>query len=133
MLSILSTSVLANTLKEDRAQLDQEMATLQTPIAEQGFIQVDFDSTYEVVEYSGYVVDLYAETYITHHQAKKMGLEKTNKFFVYNNNDELDTVSEQIAKKIDVDQPDYFSVQLYKDFLGNTGEFRYVAQVIEYR
>lgn len=133
LLSILSTTVVAGTLKQDRSQLDAEMATLQTPIAEQGFIQVDFDASYEEVTYSGYVIDVYAETYISRHKAKELGLEKIEKFHIYSLNNNLDKLSDEIANRIDQDKPAFFSVDLYKDYFGDSGSFRYVARVIEYK
>lgn len=132
MLVALSSNAFAGNLAQDKAKIADDMPMLQTQVAEDLVIQEDLDANMEAVDYDGYVVEHYKETYVTHHQAKKMGLEKVDRFRVYEHND-IDKLSDEIAEQIGLDQPDYFSVNMYRDYFEDSGLFRYVAIVTEYR
>ncbi|GAL15621.1 hypothetical protein JCM19233_6643 [Vibrio astriarenae] len=34
---------------------------------------------------------------------------------------------------IDTDQPNYFSVDIFRNYHGDSGNFNYIAKVVEYR
>ncbi len=132
LLTLLSTGAMAKNISQEQQKIDADMASLETSVPVLVQIEKDIDTNAQQVEYKGFVISEYKDIYVTHHDAKKMGLEKVHTFHVYNQHN-IDTLSADIAKHIEKDQPDFFSVDLYKDYYGDSGVFRYVARVIEYR
>lgn len=96
------------------------------------FITIDEDASFESVECQGVVTEKFSDIYVTWEQAKAHQLEKTRKFYVYGEND-LDNLEQKIAQRIEQDKPLFFSVDLHRDYYGYSGEFNYVARVIEYK
>lgn len=132
LLAVTTSAFAAHTPNKEVQQLDQNMAQLETITDAEMLVDVDVDPNYELIEVSGIVVAKHSEMYVTRHLAKEMELEKVKKFHVYDMHN-LDRLSAKIAERIDEDQPDYFSVDLYKNYIGDSGEYRYVARVFEYK
>ncbi|UYI49519.1 hypothetical protein OFO16_15960 [Vibrio natriegens] len=117
----------------DQQKVDSDMHQRQQ-VHEEGaaFIMLDADSSYEIIEYVGLWVE--ENNYISHDEAKKRNLEKINKQFVYSQTgDSLENLEEQVIEHVNLVQPAYFSVDIYRDYHGNSGEFNYLARVIEYK
>ncbi|MDO6640542.1 MULTISPECIES: hypothetical protein [unclassified Shewanella] len=134
LLISLSAGVSAETLNEAaHHKLDSAMEQLIT-LDEQTdiLITVDKNANFERVTYQGFVKDVYSEIYTTSHKAKQLGLEKVNKFYVYNESN-IDKLSDKIAVKIDQDKPKAFSVDLYRNYRNDSGKFSYIARIIEYK
>ncbi|GAM59006.1 hypothetical protein JCM19231_2141 [Vibrio ishigakensis] len=132
LLAVTTSAFAAHTPSKEVQQLDQNMAQLETVTDAEMLVNIDTDPNFEQVEVSGIIVAEHHEMYISRKLAKKMDLEKVRKFFVYDMHD-LDTLSVKIAERIDADQPDYFSVDLYKNYIGDSGVYHYVARVYEYK
>jgi len=130
----LAANVSANTLEQhEAAQVDQEMEQLVSVTEEtEFFITLDEDASFELIEYKGFIKEMFSEIYINRHQALDLQLEKASKFYVYGETD-IDVLSRKIADRIEQDKPVFFSVDLYRDYHGDSGDFNFVARVIEYK
>ncbi|MFA0234018.1 hypothetical protein AB4482_02615, partial [Vibrio sp. 10N.222.55.C7] len=65
-------------------------------------------------------------------EAKERQLQKTTKKYIYSQTGEtLESIEQRIAEHIQVDQPRYFSVDVYRNYHGDSGDFNYLARVIE--
>ncbi|SBO09162.1 hypothetical protein VME0621_01255 [Vibrio mediterranei] len=73
-----------------------------------------------------------SDVYLTSEEAKRKGLTATKTFYVYAflNIKQLD---EKLVKHIKTDNPEYFSVDLYKNYVGDEDVEQFVAKVIEYQ
>ena len=96
------------------------------------FITIDEEASFESIEYTGFIIDMFSEIYITKHQAEERNLEQAQQFHIYGETD-LEVVSQRIAAQIDQDNPTFFSIDLYRDYHGTSGQFTYVAKVVEYK
>lgn len=131
LLAIAVNASAQNVQVEDVQQLEQTMSHLVVVDGQADmFADIHKDENYANIEYV--VHEKYSEMYITHEQAKNSNLEKTKKFYVYGHED-LDVVMDKIAKHLDEDKPTYFTVDLYRNYLGQSGDFKFVAKVIEYK
>lgn len=131
LLAVAANVSAQNVQVEDIQQLDQAMSNLVVVDGQVDmFADIHQDENYANIEYV--VHEDYSEMYITHEQAKKSNLEKLKKFYVYGHED-LDVVMNKIAKHLDEDKPTYFTVDLYRNYLGDSGDFKFVAKVIEYK
>lgn len=130
----LSTGALAQDVDRlSNAQLAEEMKQLVTVTEEaELFITIDEEASFEMVEYRGFITETYSDIYVTRQQAKADGLEKTAKFYVYGEKD-IDELGHKIAERVERERPRFFSVDLFRDYHGDSGEFNYVARVIEYK
>ncbi|MEZ9198754.1 hypothetical protein [Shewanella sp. 10N.286.54.B9] len=117
----------------DTTQLEQNMEQLIT-VKQEGelFVTIDEEASYESIEYKGFLLERFSEIYVSRQQAKEFKLEQASKFYIYGEKD-IDTVSRKIEKRINLDTPRFFSVDLYRDYHGQSGEFNFVAKVIEYK
>ncbi len=72
------------------------------------------------------------DIYISSADAKQKGLSATKTFYVYSylNIKQLD---DKITKHIEADNPTYFSVDLYHNYVGDEEIKQFVAKVIEYQ
>ncbi|MEE3877313.1 hypothetical protein [Vibrio sp. YYF0003] len=129
-----SAGVMAqNGVSLDQQKIDSDMRQLHH-IYEKGatFIMIDKDSRYEIVEFFGIWVD--RNNYVSRKDSKVLNLEVVNKQFVYSHTgDTLDSLEEGILEHLDVTLPNYFSVDVYRNYHGNSGQFNYLARVIEYK
>ncbi|MGS0693351.1 hypothetical protein [Shewanella sp. 0m-4] len=130
----LATNVSATTLEQrETAQVVQEMEQLVSVTEEtEFFITIDEDASFELIEYKGFIKEVFSEIYISRQQAQAFNLETAHKFYVYGEKD-IDILSRKIADRIDEHSPAFFSVDLYRDYHGDSGDFNYVARVIEYK
>jgi len=115
MLTASATAFAKGGAHLDQKKVDSDMQQLSA-IKEEGaaFIMIDEDSSYVAVEYVG-------------------KWEKVNKQFVYSKTGEtLASLEQKIVDHIQADQPKYFSVDVYRDYHGDSGEFNYLTRVVEY-
>lgn len=133
-LAAISTSAMAqNVDRLETKQLAHEMEQLVSVTEEAEFsITIDEDASFELIEYKGFIKEMFSEIYVTKEQAKAHQLEKTRKFYVYGEKD-IDKLGHKIAERIEQDKPLFFSVDLYRDYHGDSGEFNYVASVTEFK
>jgi hypothetical protein len=127
-----ATNVSAETPQvSDVQQLNEVMSSLEVTEGQmEVFADIHNDENYAHIQYV--VHKDYSEIYVTPADAKKMELEKVNSFYVYGHED-LDVVMAKIASRIDQDKPTFFSVDLYRNYLGHSGNFKFVAEVVEYK
>ena len=130
----LSANVSANeTHNQDMQQVESKMEQLVTVTeASDFFITIDEEASFESIEYTGFIIVMFSEIYITKHQAEERNLEQAQQFHIYGETD-LEVVSQRIAAQIDQDNPTFFSIDLYRDYHGTSGQFTYVAKVVEYK
>jgi hypothetical protein len=132
MLTASATAFAQGGVQLDQKKVDSDMQQLAA-IKEEGaaFIMIDESSSYVAVEYIGKWEEI--NNYVSHKQAKQRKLEKVNKQFVYSKTGEtLASLEQKIVDHIQADQPKYFSVDVYRNYHGNSGEFNYLARVVEY-
>lgn len=124
-----SSSVIANNdVSLDQQIIDMDMRKLHHSYEED---LLDKDTRYEIVEFVGIWVD--RNSYVSRKDSKKLNLEVINKQFVYSHTgDTLDSLEEGILEHLDATLPNYFSIDVYRNYQGNAGPFNYVARVIEY-
>ncbi|EGR0803863.1 hypothetical protein EX462_19635 [Vibrio alginolyticus] len=130
MLTASATAFAQSGAHLDQQNVDSDMQQLSA-IKEEGaaFIMIDENSSYVAVEYVGKWEEI--NNYVSHKEAKQRKLEKVNKQFVYSQTGETLTSLEHVDH-IQADQPKYFSVDVYRDYHGDSGEFNYLARVVEY-
>lgn len=131
-LTQLSTAGNLHSDNQERAYLEHEMINLAELHRQDMALELNFDPRFEEVEYIEYVTDSIKDIYVTKHVAQELNLEKVRHYYVYEMTS-MEALCEKIAAKVELHQPDYFSVDLYKDYYGDSGEFRYVARVFEYQ
>lgn len=131
-LTQLSTAGNLHSVNQDKAYLEHEMINLAELHRQDMALELNFDPRFEEVEYTEYVTDSIKDIYVTKHVAQELNLEKVRHYYVYEMTS-MEALCEKIAAKVELHQPDYFSVDLYKDYYGDSGEFRYVARVFEYQ
>ncbi|MFV7770068.1 hypothetical protein [Shewanella marisflavi] len=135
----LSTSVFAQDVDRlETKQLAHDMEQLVTVTEEaELFVTIDEEASFESVKYQGFITEKFSEIYVTREQAKAHKLEKTRKFYVYGKyaygEKDIANLEHKIVQRIEQDKPLFFSVDLYRDYHGDSGEFNYVARVIEYK
>lgn len=132
MLTASATAFAQGGVHVDQQKVDSGMQQLSA-IKEEGaaFIMIDEDSSYVAIEYVGKWEEI--NNYVSYKEAKQRKLEKVNKRFVYSQTGEsLASLEQKIVDHIQADQPKYFSVDVYRDYHGASGEFNYLARVVEY-
>ncbi|MBD1567006.1 hypothetical protein [Vibrio sp. S12_S33] len=137
LISLFLMSLAANVSAQtpevlDVQNVDQTMSQLMM-VEQEGefFVTIDEETGFEEITFSGFVAERYSEIYISRHDAKALQLEQKKKFYVYGEKD-LEALNKKIALRIDQDNPKFFSVDLYRDYHGDSGDFSYVARVMEY-
>ncbi|EMD1212590.1 hypothetical protein VQD75_003594 [Vibrio alginolyticus] len=132
MLTASATAFAQSGAHLDQQKVDSDMQQLSA-IKEEGaaFIMIDENLSYVAVEFVGKWEEI--NNYVSHKEAKKRKLEKVNKQFVYSQVGEtLESLEQKVVDHIYADQPKYFSVDVYRDYHGDSGEFNYLARVVEY-
>ncbi|MBM4867298.1 hypothetical protein HYO49_12185 [Vibrio parahaemolyticus] len=117
----------------EQKKVDSDMGQLQF-VHEEGaaFIMIDADSSYEMIEYVGIWVE--ENNYVSNDEAKKRNLEKLNKQFVYAKTGEsLEQLEAKVIELLNTFNSPYFGVDVYRDYHGDSGEFNYLARIIEYK
>ncbi|WP_299688179.1 hypothetical protein [uncultured Vibrio sp.] len=129
----LSTGVLAQSLTAaEQQQVDAQMQQMERGQEEVAVIMIDENSSYATVEFVGKWVA--SEQYVSHKEAKKMQLQQVNKHFVYAKTGEsLESLEQTMMARIAEDSPRYFSVDVYRDYHGDSGDFNYLARIVEYK
>lgn len=137
LISLFLMSVAANVSAQtpevlDVKNVDQTMSQLMM-VEQEGefFVTIDEETSFEEITFSGFVVERYSEIYISRHDAKALQLGQKKKFYVYGEKN-LEVLNKKIALRIEQDNPTFFSVDLYRDYHGDSGDFSYVARVMEY-
>ncbi|WP_210450003.1 hypothetical protein [Vibrio crassostreae] len=132
LLAATSTGVMAqNATSVDQQKVDQDMLQLADVQQEAALIMVEEGSDYVAIDYIGQWVEV--NNYVTHKEAKERQLQKTTKKYIYSQTGEtLESIEQRIAEHIQADQPKYFSVDVYRNYHGDSGDFNYLARVIEY-
>ena len=133
-LLILATSSVAmaqNATSMDQQKVDNDMLQMADVQQEAALIMVDEGSDYVAIDYIGQWVEV--NNYVTHKEAKERQLQKSTKKYIYSQTGEtLESIEQRIAEHIQADQPKYFSVDVYRNYHGDSGDFNYLARVIEY-
>ncbi|EGQ8523776.1 TPA: hypothetical protein NKA88_004934 [Vibrio parahaemolyticus] len=117
----------------EQKKVDSDMGQLQF-VHEEGaaFIMIDADSSYEMIEYVSIWVE--ENNYVSNDEAKKRNLEKLNKQFVYAKTGEsLEQLEAKVIELLNTVNSPYFGVDVYRDYHGDSGEFNYLARIIEYK
>lgn len=133
-LLILATSSAAmaqNATSMDQKKVDSDMLQLADVQQEAALIMVEENSDYVAIDYIGKWVEV--NNYVTQKEAKQRQLQKSTKKYIYSQTGEtLESIEQRIAEHIQADQPRYFSVDVYRNYHGDSGDFNYLARVIEY-
>lgn len=133
-LLILATSSAAmaqNATSMDQKKVDNDMLQLADVQQEAALIMVEENSDYVAIDYIGKWVEV--NNYVTHKEAKQRQLQNSTKKYIYSQTGEtLESIEQRIAEHIQADQPRYFSVDVYRNYHGDSGDFNYLARVIEY-
>ncbi|WP_240206004.1 hypothetical protein [Vibrio sp. CyArs1] len=82
-------------------------------------------------QFDAYLTPVYRETYITSEQAKKMNLKPGYTFHAYDFQS-IDKLDKKIADKVKKDKPIYFTVDYYKNVVGDDDHTEYNAKVTFY-
>ncbi|WP_373954660.1 hypothetical protein [Vibrio pomeroyi] len=115
----------------DQQKVDNDMLQLADVQQESALIMVEENSDYVAIDYIGKWVEV--NNYVTHKEAKQRQLQKSTKKYIYSQTGEtLESIEQRIAEHIQADQPRYFSVDVYRNYHGDSGDFNYLARVIEY-
>ncbi|WP_372118861.1 hypothetical protein [Vibrio sp. 10N.261.46.E11] len=115
----------------DQQKVDNDMLQLADVQQEAALIMVEEGSDYVAIDYIGQWVEV--NNYVTHKEAKERQLQKSTKKYIYSKTGEtLESIELRIAEHIQADQPKYFSVDVYRNYHGDSGDFNYLARVIEY-
>ncbi|WP_286300814.1 hypothetical protein [Vibrio apostichopi] len=132
LLMATSTSVMAqNATTMDQQKVDNDMRQLTDVQQEAALIMVEGNSDYVAIDYIGQWIKV--NNYVSHKEAKERQLEKTTKKYIYSQTGEtLESIEQRIVDHIQADQPRYFSVDVYRNYHGDSGDFNYLARVIEY-
>lgn len=126
----LSQGAMAKNITNDQNFSDQMNQVEQ--VFQSGDVFVASDSTFSK---SGEVLDIQSELkdiYITQKEAKDLGLTQSKTFNVYsavNQQKVIDKITEMVRK----DAPNYFSVELYSNQMGQSDMVEYIAKVSEYK
>jgi hypothetical protein len=120
-----------NATSMDQKKVDNDMLQLADVQQEAALIMVEENSDYVAIDYIGKWVEV--NNYVTHKEAKQRQLKKSTKKYIYSQTGEtLESIEQRIAEHIQADQPRYFSVDVYRNYHGDSGDFNYLARVIEY-
>lgn len=133
MMAASAGAMAQNSVVPEQQKIDSDMQQLQM-VHEEGaaFIMIDADSSYEIVEYVGVWVE--ESNYVSREDVKKRNLETINKHFVYAKTGEsLEQLETNVIEHLNTMNSAYFGVDVYRDYHGNSGEFNYLARVIEYK
>ncbi|PMH46011.1 hypothetical protein BCU68_09480 [Vibrio sp. 10N.286.49.B3] len=119
---------------QDIQEVNQVMRELVSVSGQEDiFASVHNEGTqFEYVDYQVVVHESLSKALVSATYAKHINLEKQDQFFVYGH-DSLDKLNQEIIKKIEQDSPNFFSVDVYRNKLGKSDKFEYVAKVIEYK
>ncbi|MEZ8370837.1 hypothetical protein AB6D20_018210 [Vibrio splendidus] len=133
LLLSMSTSVMAQNLtKAEQHQVDNQMQQMTRVHEDSAIIMIDENSSYVSIEYVGEWTEI--NNYVSHDEANALQLQKVGKKFVYSQTgDSLEYLEQKLMEHIEKDRPSYFSVDVYRDYHGDSGEFNYLARVIEYK
>ncbi|SHH20366.1 hypothetical protein [Ferrimonas marina] len=119
----------------DKHKVNEAMSQMirgDVVITEDAFGLVELHPGYQVVDGLVYVSERMSEIYVTRKEAKALKLEKTDKFYLYAD-DDLEELIQALEQRVNAQQPEYFSVDLHRNFEQQTGAVHYVARVITYR
>lgn len=131
ILATSSASMAQNATSMDQQKVDNDMLQLADVQQESSLIMVEENSDYVAIDYIGKWVEV--NNYVTHKEAKQRQLQKSTKKYIYSQTGEtLESIEQRIAEHIQADQPRYFSVDVYRNYHGDSGDFNYLARVIEY-
>ena len=131
ILATSSASMAQNATSMDQQKVDNDMLQLADVQQESALIMVEENSDYVAIDYIGKWVEV--NNYVTHKEAKQRQLQKSTKKYIYSQTGEtLESIEQRIAEHVQADQPRYFSVDVYRNYHGDSGDFNYLARVIEY-
>ena len=126
-----SAAVAQNGTSMDQQKVDNDMLQLVDVQQQAALVMVEENSDYVAIDYIGLWVEV--NNYVTHEEAKQRQLQKNTKKYIYSQTGEtLESIEQRIAEHIQADQPRYFSVDVYRNYHGDSGDFNYLARVIEY-
>ncbi|MDN2482850.1 hypothetical protein [Vibrio agarivorans] len=133
-LALVATGAMAHSTVDPEIQdVYNDLAELAT-VQEQGqaHMMVDENFNLEKVEYVGFLTE--KEIFITKKEAKEAGLGKVKKHFITTTpGEDLADLEVKLIDYIDADEPTYFTVNIFRNYHGDSGNFNYIAQVVEYR
>ena len=131
ILATSSAAIAQNATSMDQQKVDNDMLQLADVQQEAALIMVEENSDYVAIDYIGKWVEV--NNYVTHKEAKQRQLQKSTKKYIYSQTGEtLESIEQRISEHIQADQPRYFSVDVYRNYHGDSGDFNYLARVIEY-
>ncbi|MDA0107350.1 hypothetical protein OH456_04270 [Vibrio sp. La 4.2.2] len=129
--SILTIACTA-TQSSDKENMDASMESLQSGtlvVNDFGYEVSDGDEVRQ--QFDSYLSPIYRETYITSKQAKEMNLKPGYTFHVYDFHS-VENLDKKIAEKVKKDKPIYFTVDYYKNVVGDDDQVEYNAKVTFY-
>ncbi|MCF4175698.1 hypothetical protein L2W36_20850 [Vibrio sp. McD22-P3] len=135
-LTCLSLSLLSTACTTGQSTDEKTMGSSMSSLQQETLVVNDFG--YEIqtgddirTQFDAYLTPVYRETYITSEQAKKMNLKPGYTFHVYDFQS-IDKLDKKIADKVKKDKPIYFTVNYYKNVVGDDDHTEYNAKVTFY-
>ncbi|QIA65695.1 hypothetical protein GT360_19420 [Vibrio astriarenae] len=132
-LALVATGAMAHSKVDPEIQdVYNDLAQLAT-VQEQGeaVMTVDQDFNLEKVDYVGFLTE--KEVFITKKEAKENGLGKVKHHYITTTpGEDLGDLEVKLMTYIETDQPNYFSVDIFRNYHGDSGNFNYIAKVVEY-
>lgn len=135
-LTCLSLSLLSTACTTGQSADEKTMGSSMSSLQQETLVVNDFG--YEIqtgddirTQFDAYLTPVYRETYITSEQAKKMNLKPGYTFHVYDFQS-VDKLDKKIADKVKKDKPIYFTVDYYKNVVGDDDHTEYNAKVTFY-
>ncbi|ASI91598.1 hypothetical protein [Vibrio mediterranei] len=139
VLVVFSSGVYAESLQHmsDVNHNKQEMATAmkgiqEVKLSDDVYIVSNTQNGFTITDSVDELSAKYRDTYITAEQAKASNLEKVKTFTVYSEAN-FENLIKKVESQVSKDAPDFFSVDLYQNSIGDIEITDYVARVVEYK
>ncbi|MDR9829966.1 hypothetical protein RCJ22_30775 [Vibrio sp. FNV 38] len=132
-LALFTTGAIAQT------SVDAEIQDVYNDLSQLAVVQeqvhlhtsVDQEFNIERVEYVGFLTE--KEIFITQKEAKENGLGKVKKHYITSMpGEDLGDLEVKLINYLDAETPDYFSVDIFRNYHGDSGNFNYIAKVVQY-
>lgn len=127
----LSQGAIAKDISNDQAFTEQMTKVEQVLQSGDVFIASDASSEFAKADIALDIQTELKDIYITPQHAKDSGLKATKTFNVYSAID-AHAISKKISELVRKDSPNFFSVDLYANQMGQSDMTEYVAKVTEY-
>ncbi|GEM81212.1 hypothetical protein [Vibrio superstes] len=127
----LSQGVMAKNITNDQNFADQMSQVEQVFQSGDVFIASDSASSFSKTDVALDIQTELKDIYVTKQEAQDLGLTEAKSFNVYSAISS-DKVSATISKMVRKDAPEFFTVDLYSNQMGQSDMVEYVAKVTEY-